>query len=165
MFYLNEIPATNFSKPWSDGNLRVSKQRLRDAKTQAVDYLILLIAGACLGSLTKANNATFGYGAYTYTIIAVCKSAYFIFLLVFQRITFQSSYLCLACFSSSVQDCSFEVILTGSTTILERKCCRHKQPSPFCVQRHSRPIQHADKTRSLPLNVLLLQQPKIILWV
>ncbi|KAL3834153.1 hypothetical protein ACJIZ3_008889 [Penstemon smallii] len=38
---------------------RVSKQRLREAKTQAVDYLILLIAGACLGSLTKASDATF----------------------------------------------------------------------------------------------------------
>ncbi|PIM99018.1 hypothetical protein CDL12_28491 [Handroanthus impetiginosus] len=57
---------------------RVGKQRLREAKTQAVDYLILLIAGACLGSLTKANDATFGFGAYTYTIIAVsllCKIA------------------------------------------------------------------------------------------
>ncbi|XP_051120137.1 ABC transporter G family member 24-like [Andrographis paniculata] len=57
---------------------RVGKQRLRDSKTQAIDYLILLIAGACLGSLTKANDATFGYGAYTYTIIAVsllCKIA------------------------------------------------------------------------------------------
>ncbi|XP_073031513.1 ABC transporter G family member 24-like [Primulina eburnea] len=57
---------------------RVGKQRLREAKTQAVDYLILLIAGACLGSLTKANDMTFGFGAYTYTIIAVsllCKIA------------------------------------------------------------------------------------------
>ncbi|KAI3458951.1 hypothetical protein Pfo_015614 [Paulownia fortunei] len=57
---------------------RVGKQRLREAKTQAVDYLILLIAGACLGSLTKASDATFGFGAYTYTIIAVsllCKIA------------------------------------------------------------------------------------------
>ncbi|KAK4487504.1 hypothetical protein RD792_005852 [Penstemon davidsonii] len=57
---------------------RVSKQRLREAKTQAVDYLILLIAGACLGSLTKASDTTFGFVAYTYTIIAVsllCKIA------------------------------------------------------------------------------------------
>ncbi|KAH6838256.1 P-loop containing nucleoside triphosphate hydrolases superfamily protein [Perilla frutescens var. hirtella] len=57
---------------------RVGKQRLREAKTQAVDYLILLIAGACLGSLTKANDETFGFGAYTYTIIGVsllCKVA------------------------------------------------------------------------------------------
>ncbi|KAG8380526.1 hypothetical protein BUALT_Bualt06G0024800 [Buddleja alternifolia] len=57
---------------------RVSKQRLREAKTLAVDYLILLIAGACLGSLTNASDATFGFSAYTYTIIAVsllCKIA------------------------------------------------------------------------------------------
>ncbi|XP_075483923.1 ABC transporter G family member 24-like [Primulina tabacum] len=57
---------------------RVGKQRLREAKTQAVDYLILLIAGACLGSLTEANDMNFGFGAYTYTIIAVsllCKIA------------------------------------------------------------------------------------------
>ncbi|KAL8538643.1 hypothetical protein ACS0TY_000604 [Phlomoides rotata] len=57
---------------------RVSKQRFREAKTQAVDYLILLIAGACLGSLTTASDKTFGFGAYTYTIIAVsllCKIA------------------------------------------------------------------------------------------
>ncbi|KAK6136188.1 hypothetical protein DH2020_030079 [Rehmannia glutinosa] len=56
---------------------RVGKQRMR-AKTQAVDYLILLIAGACLGSLTKASDATFGFSAYTFTIIAVsllCKIA------------------------------------------------------------------------------------------
>ncbi|KAL3838307.1 hypothetical protein ACJIZ3_022898 [Penstemon smallii] len=52
--------------------------RLREAKTQAVDYLILLIAGACLGSLTKASDTTFGFVSYTYTIIAVsllCKIA------------------------------------------------------------------------------------------
>lgn len=57
---------------------RVGKQRLREAKTQAIDYLILLIAGACLGSLTKADDETFGFGAYTYTIIGVsllCKVA------------------------------------------------------------------------------------------
>ncbi|GFP97006.1 ABC transporter g family member 24 [Phtheirospermum japonicum] len=40
---------------------RLSKQRMREAKTQAVDYLILLIAGACLGSLTTASDATFGF--------------------------------------------------------------------------------------------------------
>ncbi|CAA2997206.1 ABC transporter G family member 24-like [Olea europaea subsp. europaea] len=57
---------------------RVAKQRLREARVQAIDYLILLLAGASLGSLTKANDATFGYGAYTYSIIAVsllCKIA------------------------------------------------------------------------------------------
>ncbi|XP_057774138.1 protein CLT2, chloroplastic-like isoform X2 [Salvia miltiorrhiza] len=50
---------------------RVGMQLLREAKTQAVDYLILLIVGACLGSLIKANDETFGFSAYTYTIISV----------------------------------------------------------------------------------------------
>lgn len=57
---------------------RVAKQRLREAKTQAIDYLILLLAGACLGSLAKANDETFGAIGYTYTVIAVsllCKIA------------------------------------------------------------------------------------------
>ncbi|CAI9759755.1 unnamed protein product [Fraxinus pennsylvanica] len=57
---------------------RVGKQRLREARVQVIDYLILLLAGASLGSLTKASDATFGYAAYTYTIIAVsllCKIA------------------------------------------------------------------------------------------
>ncbi|KAF4346808.1 hypothetical protein F8388_023333 [Cannabis sativa] len=54
---------------------RVGKQRLREAKSQAVDYLILLLAGACLGSLANMSDK-FGAAAYTYTIIAVsllCK--------------------------------------------------------------------------------------------
>lgn len=52
---------------------RVGKQRLREAKTQAVDYFILLLAGACLGSLAKVSDQTFGAVGYTYSIIAVCK--------------------------------------------------------------------------------------------
>lgn len=57
---------------------RVGKQRLREAKIQAVDYLILLLAGACLGSLSKGSDQNFGATGYTYTIIAVsllCKIA------------------------------------------------------------------------------------------
>ncbi|XP_016550690.1 ABC transporter G family member 24 isoform X7 [Capsicum annuum] len=57
---------------------RVSKQRLREAKMQAIDYLILLVAGACLGSLTKVRDESFGAPGYTHTIIAVsllCKIA------------------------------------------------------------------------------------------
>lgn len=52
---------------------RVGKQRLREAKIQATDYLILLVAGACLGSLSKVKDENFGAQGYTYTIIAVCK--------------------------------------------------------------------------------------------
>ncbi|CAI0452896.1 unnamed protein product [Linum tenue] len=57
---------------------RVGKQRLREARTQAVDYLILLLAGICLGTLAKVSDETFGAVGYTYTVIAVsllCKIA------------------------------------------------------------------------------------------
>ena len=52
---------------------RVGKQRLREARTQAVDYLILLLAGICLGTLAKVSDESFGSLGYTYTVIAVCK--------------------------------------------------------------------------------------------
>ncbi|CAL5404537.1 unnamed protein product [Camellia sinensis] len=57
---------------------RLGKQRFREAKIQVIDYLILLLAGACLGSLTKVSDAQFGAAGYTYTIIGVsllCKIA------------------------------------------------------------------------------------------
>ncbi|GAB4842896.1 ABC transporter G member 28, variant 2 [Ancistrocladus abbreviatus] len=57
---------------------RVGKQRLREKRIQAVDYIILLLAGACLGTLAKVSDETFGAPGYTYTIIAVsllCKIA------------------------------------------------------------------------------------------
>ncbi|KAJ7947844.1 ABC transporter G family-like protein [Quillaja saponaria] len=57
---------------------RVGKQRLREARTQAVDFLILLLAGICLGTLAKVKDETFGSLGYTYTVIAVsllCKIA------------------------------------------------------------------------------------------
>ncbi|KAK9283806.1 hypothetical protein L1049_012060 [Liquidambar formosana] len=57
---------------------RVGKQRLREARIQAIDYLILLLAGACLGSLAKVSDETFGALGYTYTVISVsllCKIA------------------------------------------------------------------------------------------
>ncbi|XWS07978.1 hypothetical protein CRYUN_Cryun41cG0037500 [Craigia yunnanensis] len=50
---------------------RVGKQRMREAKIQATDYLILLLAGACLGTLAKTSNENFWAVGYTYTIIAV----------------------------------------------------------------------------------------------
>nr|XP_017239355.1 PREDICTED: putative white-brown complex homolog protein 30 [Daucus carota subsp. sativus] len=55
---------------------RVGKQRLREARSQAADFLILLLAGACLGTLAKSSDEEFGALGYTYTIIAVsllCK--------------------------------------------------------------------------------------------
>ncbi|KAL7170186.1 hypothetical protein ACSBR2_035110 [Camellia fascicularis] len=53
---------------------RVGKQRLREAKMQAADYLILLLAGAALGTLAKVSDETFGALGYTYTVIAICNS-------------------------------------------------------------------------------------------
>ncbi|POO01182.1 Phosphonate C-P lyase system [Trema orientale] len=50
---------------------RVGKQRLREARPQAVDFLILLLAGICLGTLAKVSDETFGSLGYTYTVIAV----------------------------------------------------------------------------------------------
>ncbi|KAF8760513.1 hypothetical protein HU200_010137 [Digitaria exilis] len=52
------------------------KQRLREARIQGVDYLILGLAGICLGTLAKVSDETFGALGYTYTVIAVsllCK--------------------------------------------------------------------------------------------
>jgi hypothetical protein len=55
------------------GFFRVGKQRLREARTQAIDFLILLLAGMCLGVLAKVSEETFGMQGYMYTVIAVCK--------------------------------------------------------------------------------------------
>ncbi|XP_024986871.1 putative white-brown complex homolog protein 30 [Cynara cardunculus var. scolymus] len=50
---------------------RVAKQRMRDARAQAADYLILLLAGACLGTMAEVSDVSFGYTGYQYTVIAV----------------------------------------------------------------------------------------------
>ncbi|KAI7983970.1 ABC transporter G family member 28 [Camellia lanceoleosa] len=50
---------------------RVGKQRLRESRMQAVDFLILLLAGICLGTLAKVSDETFGALGYTYTVIAI----------------------------------------------------------------------------------------------
>ncbi|GAB4836431.1 hypothetical protein Ancab_001343 [Ancistrocladus abbreviatus] len=50
---------------------RISKQRLRESRLQATDYVILLLAGVCLGLITKISDANFGASGYSYTIIAV----------------------------------------------------------------------------------------------
>ncbi|KAI3933396.1 hypothetical protein MKW98_006755 [Papaver atlanticum] len=84
--HLNFLKSKDLSKRQTPGVLkqykyylgRVSKQRLRESKIQAVDFLILLLAGACLGSLAKVSDENFGAAGYTYTIIAVsllCKIA------------------------------------------------------------------------------------------
>ena len=52
---------------------RVTKQRLREARLLMVDFLILGLAGICLGTIAKLSDKTFGMPGYIYTIIAVCK--------------------------------------------------------------------------------------------
>ncbi|KAI3458952.1 hypothetical protein Pfo_015615 [Paulownia fortunei] len=57
---------------------RMAKQRLREARIQSIDYLILLLAGACLGLIAKGSDESFGAPGYTYTVIAtslLCKIA------------------------------------------------------------------------------------------
>jgi hypothetical protein len=41
-----------------------------------VDFLILGLAGICLGTIAKLSDKTFGMPGYIYTIIAVCKFRY-----------------------------------------------------------------------------------------
>lgn len=57
---------------------RVAKQRLREATQQAVDYLILCIAGICIGTIARVRDDSFGVASYGYTIMAVCESASFV---------------------------------------------------------------------------------------
>ncbi|XP_062184644.1 ABC transporter G family member 28-like [Phragmites australis] len=50
---------------------RVTKQRLREARLLAVDFLILGLAGVCIGTIAKLSDKSFGMPGYIYTIIAV----------------------------------------------------------------------------------------------
>ena len=75
---------------------RVGKQRLREARTQAVDFLVLLLAGICLGTVAKVSDETFGSLGYTYTVIAVCKFLSLFFLSIsFSCYNFSPSILLL----------------------------------------------------------------------
>ncbi|XP_039021789.1 putative white-brown complex homolog protein 30 [Hibiscus syriacus] len=50
---------------------RVLKQRLREGQMQAVDLMILILAGASLGTLAKVTDETLDNAGYTYSVIAV----------------------------------------------------------------------------------------------
>ncbi|CAM6061208.1 unnamed protein product [Sphagnum tenellum] len=50
---------------------RVVKQRLRDVRVQLQDYIILLLAGACVGILSPMNDSNLGSSGYFYTLIAL----------------------------------------------------------------------------------------------
>lgn len=91
---------------------------------QAIDYLILLVAGACLGSLTKVRDESFGAPGYTHTIIAVCKLNNLLVqsIISFPEVLIQFLFLII---SFVMQNCGFEDICIGQVTILERKCFWH----------------------------------------
>lgn len=50
---------------------RVTKQRFREARLQIQDYIILLIAGACVGYLSQMKDTNLGSSGYFYTLIAL----------------------------------------------------------------------------------------------
>jgi hypothetical protein len=50
---------------------RVGKQRFREARLHVQDYLILLIAGACLGVLSNMKDINLGSQGYHFTLIAL----------------------------------------------------------------------------------------------
>ncbi len=50
---------------------RIVKQRLRDIRVQLQDYIILLLAGACVGILSNMSDSNLGSGGYYYTLIAL----------------------------------------------------------------------------------------------
>ncbi|CAN6283386.1 unnamed protein product [Urochloa humidicola] len=50
---------------------RVAKQLLRESTQQAADYLILCIAGICIGTISRVRDDSFGVASYGYTIMAV----------------------------------------------------------------------------------------------
>ncbi|KAH9542765.1 hypothetical protein CY35_13G024500 [Sphagnum magellanicum] len=50
---------------------RVAKQRFRESRIQFQDYIILLMAGACVGVLSNMDDTNLGAGGYFYTLIAL----------------------------------------------------------------------------------------------
>ncbi|KAI4383786.1 hypothetical protein MLD38_009586 [Melastoma candidum] len=73
---------------------RLVKQRLREARIQGVDFIILLLAGVCLGTLAKVRDETFG-----------CS-----------RIHLHRDRCLIA-----LQDCGPKIVYNGQATILERE--------------------------------------------
>ncbi|GJT29493.1 putative white-brown complex homolog protein 30 [Tanacetum coccineum] len=110
---------------------RVAKQRLRDARVQAADYIILLLAGACLGTMAEVSDVSFGYTGYQYTVIAVSllcmigalrtfamdklqyrrESASGMNSLSYPRSSFESNYLTLLCLVYCVTGISYTLAI------------------------------------------------------
>ncbi|KAG6417886.1 hypothetical protein SASPL_120083 [Salvia splendens] len=119
---------------WLNFN-RLGKQRLRESRTQAVDYLILLMAGICLGTLAKMSDETFGSSGYLYTYSHWSVPAH--------------------------QDCCFEILFSGQVALLEREWFWHEQLGLFPSKGLGRSFQHHHKARCLSINVLFLQQSQV----
>jgi hypothetical protein len=49
----------------------VAKQRFREVRVHVQDYIIMLIAGACLGFLSNMKDANLGSQGYIFTITAI----------------------------------------------------------------------------------------------
>ncbi len=49
----------------------MAKQRFREVRVHVQDYIILLIAGACLGFLSNMKDANLGSQGYIFTITAI----------------------------------------------------------------------------------------------
>lgn len=49
----------------------MGKQRFREARLHLQDYIILLIAGACLGVLSNMKDINLGSQGYHFTLIAL----------------------------------------------------------------------------------------------
>ncbi|MED6212598.1 ABC transporter G member 28 [Stylosanthes scabra] len=93
---------------------RVGKQRLREARSLGVDFMILLLAGLCLGTLAKMSDESFGATGYTYTVIAVCEchqKTNFLTCYTNQNASLSSDKALL--FSTPFEDCGFEILLLG----------------------------------------------------
>jgi hypothetical protein len=55
----------------------VGKQRFREARLHVQDYIILLIAGACVGVLSNMKDIDLGSQGYHFTVIALGTSLTF----------------------------------------------------------------------------------------
>jgi len=59
---------------------RLTRQRFRESRVQFQDYVILLLAGACLGPLSNMKDTSLGAAGYFYTLIALGKPHSFLLI-------------------------------------------------------------------------------------
>ncbi|KAJ7295013.1 hypothetical protein O6H91_Y217800 [Diphasiastrum complanatum] len=68
---LSGRPTPGFLRQFTVIIERVTKQRFREARTLAQDYIILLLCGICLGLLSDVKDEKLGSNGYSYTLIAL----------------------------------------------------------------------------------------------